>query len=235
MRKRNVSRPPKKTVIPIVLIQTEWGTERDRGASASVRAWAEAALKRLLKLKSRYFIISLFGKKAVRTHVERELSKIKNKKGLVVFYGRGCSCGESLFETQLGPDVPWFPLLSAINVNLLNNKIVYAVACHSAKTIGPYAVKTNTISYIGYLDSISAGVANQAVLRGFEEAANIGLRVLTESNGTCREARDEIYRTYDEWIQSCLDKRDVLNALALINGRDALVPRPLGDENARLT
>jgi hypothetical protein len=225
------------TAIPIVLIQADWVTGQDVGASRFVHSWAETALKRLMKLKRRYFVIPLLGKMATRTCVERELSKIVDKRGLVVFYGRGCSCGESLFETRLDPDAPLLSVLSVINVNLLKNKIVYVVACHSAKMLGPYAVKANTISYIGYLDSISAGVTNQTVLGGFEEAANIGLRVLTESKGTCHEARDAIYKTYDKWIQTCLHERTfegVLNALALSNGRDALVPRPLGDEKARL-
>jgi hypothetical protein len=231
--------PKRKPHIPVVVIQSErqLTTSEVDQPSLAVRLWAANAVKEL-KQNPRLHIVPLLGPKATRHRIESELSKIKRKKGLVVFYGHGCICGESLFENQAEVDEPMRPALSAINVELLENKIVYAVACYSAKTLGPYAVNnTGVLSYIGYTAELATGADSNGPIAALGECVNSGLTVLTEDGGTCLDARDKIYRTFTKWI-NLYDAKDTfddyIHAIAFAIGRHALVEKPLGDHNARL-
>ncbi|MCL4374608.1 hypothetical protein M1523_01965 [Patescibacteria group bacterium] len=61
----------------------------------------------------------------------------------IFFNGHGNATSVTGYNNQ--------PLVTTkINLDLLRHKLVYALACQSAKTLGPAAVKQDTASYIGY-------------------------------------------------------------------------------------
>lgn len=137
-------------------------------------------------------------------------------------------------ESQLDPEDPFLSAISAMNSDLLSKKIVYVVACHSAKSLGPYSAVQNKHAkcYIGYRDKITVGVDDGLVL-GFRHSANAGLEILSRENGTCEAAWAAIRNQYDHWIEHWAKRNSMLNALALMNNLDAL-SEPLGDANASL-
>lgn len=94
-----------------------------------------------IKEVGEYIIINLEKHKATREIFEKSI--IKSNPRLVVLNGHGFKhavCGQN-------KEI----ILDANNVNLLDSKIVYAVACDSSEELGEIATtKGNASSYIGY-------------------------------------------------------------------------------------
>ncbi len=87
-----------------------------------------------------YNIIDLEGKRAIKSNFEQSVSKKSPR--LIVLNGHG------------SPNAVWGHnevILNSDNVNLLNSKIIYAVACDSAENVGELAVNRGQAdAYIGY-------------------------------------------------------------------------------------
>jgi len=230
----------KKTTIPILFIDAKWPSGLDSGASEISSTWARHALDDLQCYNRKHRVYSirvLDGPTATRHNVDRELRKIQDEKGLIVFYGHGCKCGESLYETQYGVSNPYMAAIDPINVKLLRNKIVYTVACHSTKMLGQYSITNGTISYIGYDDALPVAT-DHSPIPGLIDAVNVGLKLLTETSSTTIRVRDAIYNRFDVEILRLLiigSPDAVLNAWAMSNGQYALVsPNRMGNRYARL-
>lgn len=214
-----------------VLIQADWLPCKNSGATAVTRLWAESAEQKLIQSGLFEEVILLRGPDANQPSVRNRLARIRKYSGLVIFYGHGCINGGCLYQSQYEPRTS---LRSAVGWNsceLLQNKIVYVVACHSAKPggLGPLSVRSGAICYIGYEDSITTGPQ-----QGYMEAANAGIDVLLQRHGTCLDAWKAIrdgYRTWYRLYRSRSAFRDV--ALALFVNLDALA-YPLGNRTARL-
>ncbi len=221
-----------------IIIQTAGPENGESGVDTFTRAWATSAVKRL-KDRRRYRVITIRDADATRATVERVLTRVRNRRGILVFYGRGCDCGGSLLQSKRSAKERWMPLVDGANASLLRNKIVYVVACHSAKCLAGYARKNGAIAYIGYVDKVSPGITGSVpdaghVRRGFTECMNAGLRILTERAGTCAEARNAIHDELTRWIHIFIRKRSIKNAWAMMVCRGALVPSPIGAQQARL-
>lgn len=226
--------------IPILFIDASWPSEKDRGATGISSEWAQQAIHKLVNYNARnrdYKIIILCGSDATRENIEDSLRKVEHMKGMVVFYGHGCKCGEVLYESQYEPNTPFLAALDPINYRLLRNKIVYAVACYSAKVLGGYVIGKGAISYIGYEGALVLLVDHKRV-PALGQVVNAGLELLTQQNATCIQAHSSIYRHFEDAILHCLkmDTQDALvNAWALSLSRDALVsPEKMGKQGARL-
>ena len=226
--------------IPILFINASWPSEKDRGATGISSEWAQQALRELVNYNARkrdYKIIKLCGSDATRENIEDALQKVKHKKGMVVFYGHGCKCGEVLYESQYGLNTPFLAALDPINCRLLSNKIVYAVACYSAKVLGKYVTRKGAISYIGYEGALVL-LADHKRVPALKQAVNVGLELLTQKNATCIQAHSSIYRHFGDAILRCLKmgtQDAFVNAWALSLSRDALVsPEKMGKQGARL-
>ena len=88
-------------------------------------------------------VLDLHRDKAVKEEVENGLSKFSP--GLVVFNGHG---DEKTITGHKNLDI----VKLGENERLLAAKVVYAVSCRSAKTLGVAAVGCGAISYMGYDD-----------------------------------------------------------------------------------
>lgn len=77
----------------------------------------------------------------------REFTNIvkKNQPSFIFFNGHGNETSITGHNNQ--------PLVNAnTNVEILKNKIVYALSCQSAKKLGPKSIKQGTKTYIGYTE-----------------------------------------------------------------------------------
>jgi len=220
--------------IPVVVIHAEWPPQEDGGATRAVRECALSVLRQMRR-DPRLSVISLIGARATRANVEHALTKIESKKGLVVFYGHGCMCGESLIESQIvlrEESDTTRAAISEVRAHLLWNKIVYVVACYSAKSLGLCLVNKSGC-YLGYRGRVMVTLGD-TLAPGFEKCVNAGLRILLEQeNATCGEAWKAIRDTHTQYVLESIDHDDVLNAWVHINNRNAL-SEPLGNSNARL-
>ena len=220
----------RRRLIPALLIHAEWPCEDDDSATVNMRQWARR-IRRDLRATGRFRVMSLMGTDVTAGRVTAALKRIQGRKGLVVFYGHGSLCGECLMESKRGTNPT---LLAAINhdtCDLLTGKIVYVVACHSAKALGPLATNSGALSFIGYDDEITSGGDGKSP-EGFEQAANAGIRVLIEPGRSVADAWGRIWEEYTKWVQKWLHKNRFY-AFALYSNRNAL-SRPYGSVDASL-
>ena len=105
-------------------------------------------------------ILDLHREKAVRKEVENRL--IKFSPALVVFNGHGNEQSVTGHKNE--------PLITANdNEHLLRGKMVYAISCKSAKTLGVKSVAAGAINYIGYNDDFIFLYAPDKVSRPLED------------------------------------------------------------------
>ena len=214
-----------KRKIPAVVVCGTRSTDMNDKAGAYVHEWAESGVRELTRC-GRFQVISLFGKAATVQRIDSALRTVQRRKGLVVFYGHGCVNAECLFSCDNEGRHQRLAGFTPSNCNLLKNKIVYVVACHSAKMHGRRSVAHGARCYIGYMDQI--------VVRpepAFSESVNAGLSVLADKQG-CYKAWDAIrskYRTY--YRQYVRDKKTLAIALSLYINLDALA-KPTGNSMA---
>ena len=213
--------------IPAIVIYAEWHPGRDHGDSWSIRPWVNAGMDVLMKSK-RFKVTFLRGRDATREKVRETLDEMRGRKGLVVFYGHGCDCGEALLES--GGNPPLRAALSSRDGLLLKGKVVYAVGCHCARGVGE-ALRDDVLCYLGYEDMLSC--EREGGSGGCkEQAVNAGLAVLA-AGGTCEEAWTAIRDGYSRQIVASARRDALLLALDLANSLDALA-EPLGDAAASL-
>lgn len=239
LRGQNVCR----RAFPIIVIIAEWPHSADDGVSRACGAIARDLVRAFPKRFPRgpaVQLLSLEGGLAKREGVVRALERFLDEKGAVIFYGHGCNTGKALMEAILDEAEARRPARrSAIdfeNCALLRGKIVYAVACHSARGLGPRAIEESATSYIGYSGRLALMV-NKELVPGIETCVNAGLVELVENRGSCDEAVLAIYRAY-RGLSKSLRKQGVKKnlpwLLAVYNCEDALVSRALGCSDARL-
>jgi hypothetical protein len=89
-------------------------------------------------------VVPFFRSEAVRANVEAALKEDKGNKGIFVFIDHG--------EKDKLPGSDDQALIDTENIHLLKNKLIYAVACKSASSLGHEALKNNIASYIGFID-----------------------------------------------------------------------------------
>lgn len=101
--------------------------------------WSSLIIKEAQKKNVQ--VLALDKQKANKKEVESRLAKMMPK--LVVFNGHGdvdCITGYANKEIIKAGD----------NEKFLKLKIIYAVSCKSAATLGPKSIKSGALSYIGY-------------------------------------------------------------------------------------
>jgi len=160
---------------------------------------------------------------AITTQVESALQTVDST--IFVFYGHG---SEDYMEGQNGE-----PLIHLDNVNLLTDKIVYTVACWTAKMLGKTAERF-VRCYCGYDNKVIL-ILDKFYLEKLGECVNVGLFEMLEG-GTMEQARQRILMEYDRWIDYFTGEGNegpssVLFAEYLRHNRDAL--RLLGDTTAK--
>jgi hypothetical protein len=225
--------------IPIIVVSCEWPSTRDRGASQITQAIARTFVDNVAiwnaNTGSVFEIIRFFGHSVRRESVEAFLNSLRKRKALFVFYGHGCSCGSSLLESLDVSDAIPNPLLDCDNSETLQNKVVYVVACHSARTFGPNAIRDGAISYIGYTGRVVVSINGQR-LKGIEKCLNAGLAVLVERGGCSAAARDAIYRQYTYYIEKHWSENAGASPyiIAMSMNRRCLVPQAIGSQIARI-
>ncbi len=105
-------------------------------------------------------VLDLHREKAVKKEVENRL--IKFSPALVVFNGHGNELSVAGHKNE--------PLIKANeNEKLLRGKMVYAISCKSAKTLGVKSVAAGAINYVGYNDDFIFLYAPEKVSRPLED------------------------------------------------------------------
>jgi hypothetical protein len=117
--------------------------EDDRATKITVK-WASQFNEAIGKLDN-IAATAFLGKHAIRVNVEAALKKDEGNKGIFAFIDHGKK--DKLF----GADDK--ALIDTENIGLLKNKLVYAIACKSASTLGRKALKSKAVGYIGFTDS----------------------------------------------------------------------------------
>ena len=130
---------------------------------------------------------------ATRAQVQKEL---KGSPECLVFYGHGER--DHLIAQNNSVNSPIIDT-SFASLSLLKNRIVYAVACHSAAVLGLSAVAAGTRTYIGYDDSFN--VVTGGPEYWFEQATNVLLEyLLSSTTPTCADALAEAQAVYERAI-----------------------------------
>ncbi len=187
--------------------------------------WAESAKK---YMASKDFEVEDFARdNAVRNSIETALKN--GALGLFLFYGHGEP------DKMLSQAV--IPVIDLDNVHLLQNKIVYVVACWTAKTLGKASEKYVRV-YLGYKDEVVVWF-DPPYKDHLEKCVNMGIRSMMEdADRTIGQARRRIIDEYDHWIDyytigdGATDSMSISFAADLRHNRDAL-SEIIGDASAK--
>lgn len=162
--------------------------------------WANDIIKQCSKKIRR----KIQGKRVSHRAIKRELSGKNGKKyKYVIFYGHGSEDGNILFGDKHSPLIEFqdYRLLKK-----LKGKIVYAVACYSAKGIGFECIhKKYVLGYFGYVNCLKLPPKNEKHSLGykaFKETTNAGILALLK--GTPPE------KIYNEVMQVYMEHYDFL-------------------------
>lgn len=112
------------------------------------------------------------------------------------------------------------------NVKLLNNKIVIAYACHSAKRLGQCAMKYGAKSYAGFDDYLIFMADSKKTENLFTEPL-LEFAYSLFNGDTLRVAREKTFEKYDELIRKYKNVKYL--ALLLLWDRESF--KVYGDEN----
>lgn len=229
-----------KDPLPIVVILAEWPQSIDDGVSLACGKVGRAFIRGIpakFPHGQTVRVMALEGNRAKKEQVVQVLSEMIDQRGAVIFYGHGCKSGQALMEAILNEAEAIRPAINLTNCGLLRRKIVYAVACHSARELGPRAVEKFATSYIGYSGRLALMV-NQRLIPGIEDCLNAGLTELLQNRKSCGDAVLAMYRAYGELRRSFILKKGekdmVACAMAVGNSQEALVSKPLGHSGATL-
>lgn len=119
------------------------------GLTRYLRVWSKRLIKRNNK---KHDFLCLDGKKATR---KRTMGMISKKRvDAVLFNGHGSDCevagyDEVIFDTD--------------SAEMLNGKVVHALSCHTAKTLGPKAIQCGAKEYVGYDEKFVALLQNDKI------------------------------------------------------------------------
>jgi len=194
----------------------------DGGISRVLQYWCKSAQNQFRGSDDIFDVQEISGPDVTREQVCETLSTYEGRPGLVAFYGHGCGCATSLL-TAGSSDEGFRQVLGPGELGLLHSKIVYAVACHSGRDLGPRAYEAGAKGYIGYSRHLIMGRGN-VVPRGYGEAANAGLLPLRYGR-TLGEAWAAIATQFERWAiryaEGDIDDRD--HGLLLLNNQESLV------------
>jgi hypothetical protein len=163
---------------------------------------------------------------AITTQVESTLQTVNST--VFVFYGHGTKDGCNM----LGQNDDH--LIHLGNVNLLQNQIVYTVACWTAKTLGKTA-EHFVRCYYGYDEELLFSLYEDH-LKKLGECVNAGLFEMLKG-GTSEQARQRVVAEYTRWIdyfttgEGNVGPVCAIFAASLVYNRDAL--RLFGDTTAK--
>lgn len=144
-------------------------------------------------------VIDFKGERANKKEVEKLLDK-KNP-GLVLFNGHGNE--KTIFGHKDEPLIR-----SGENEDLLKSKIIYSVACDSAKKLGRTCVETGTTAYIGYDDkfvmvkdaSKTCIPPRDTIAKSFSESSN-QIPISLIKGKTTKNAYKISQTKFDYWIK----------------------------------
>ncbi|MDM8536881.1 toll/interleukin-1 receptor domain-containing protein [Desulfobacterales bacterium HSG17] len=173
-------------------------------------------------------LISVLGQDAVRTNVEVELKKDCGNSGLLVFIDHGER------DSFLGADDK--PVIDENNIDLLNNKFIYAIACRTVSGLGHRAISKGAVGYMGFNNDFHIITTAPDT---FGKCFLSGLMAILENNRSPFEAREQIelminsitnrLRTH---FKKSNDGRLAMVITALRHNLDCMVC--LGDPNWRI-
>jgi hypothetical protein len=149
--------------------------------------WA-GEIKNLL-IDNEHFLIECALDRATRDRVTELLEKHRDIK-LIIFYDHGSKNrlighkGETIFSVE--------------NINLLQGKIVYVVACSSSEILGPLAVKEGASCYLGYERAF--GFFSDSSEVHFQRCANVGIVEILKNKHSVQRIKDAIHEEYNRWI-----------------------------------
>ncbi len=139
----------------------------------------------------------LLGSDATKQNVEAELTDRVN---FVAFLGHG---NASYLATRGRANVRE-KVIELNNCHYLKNKVVYAVACDSAKILGREAVNTGAKAYIGYSGPVSLILGStESIFYGSLNHFIYTLTVpqLAAAKTLCGDAFDELWRAHDAIVE----------------------------------
>lgn len=120
--------------------------------------WAEEVIK--FARKKGHTCVDLYRSKANKKNIESYLTK--RQFSLAMFNGHGSH------DCIFGHDDE--PLITAgSNEGLLEKLIVYSIACDSAQTLGPAAIKSGSTAYIGYRRKFWAVASKDSVSKPLKD------------------------------------------------------------------
>ncbi|WP_281859001.1 hypothetical protein [Litoreibacter halocynthiae] len=126
-------------------------------------------------------IIDLYGRKASREAVE----VYSSGSDVILYFGHGA-------EDRLGADVP---LLDILNARCLENSVVVAVSCHSARALGPEAIAQGARAFLGFDDILTVYFGQPSLfLQAFEEP--LAQLILNETSAG--DAQSQIRETFQQ-------------------------------------
>ena len=105
-------------------------------------------------------VLDLNRERANRKEVEGVLDKISPD--VVVFNGHG---SEDMVTGHKNEPL----IIAGENEGLLRSKLVYAISCRSAKTLGPESIKAGAVAYTGYDDDFIFVTETEKVARPLED------------------------------------------------------------------
>lgn len=159
---------------------------------------------------------------------KKELSQHLNDSQLFIFYGHGKSdklIGQSGFFQNALVDIN--------NIQQFREKIVYTMACSSAKHLGIRALESGAVCYFGYDDLFGVIITSSKHVQGFKEAANIGIIELVNKNA--EEAHQSMLNKFEQWVEYWKSHPDAYAALTiawLLHNKNHC--KLLGNPNSRL-
>lgn len=132
---------------------------------------------------------------AERADIERTCAKYSGQNAIICYYGHGAD--DRWLRRQQQGDVA---LLKVSDHVPTQNLIIYAVACHTAKKLGPWIVTRPETDrarvYIGYPEGIVTSDVGAADGFALQDVVNAGILALAEG-GTAGEALVAIQRAAD--------------------------------------
>lgn len=152
--------------------------------------WA-GRIKRLVLTKG-YSLEECVCRSTPREEVEALLRNPDIK--LVIVFGHGED--DKLYCGRRKNDV----VIDLTNADLLKDKVVYTVACHSANILGAKAVQQGAYGFFGYCDFFGFFVDDSEI--HFQECANSGIVAFIDNPKlTCGDVQNLIEQEYINWIK----------------------------------
>ncbi|MBN1341058.1 MAG: hypothetical protein JXQ73_00155 [Phycisphaerae bacterium] len=218
-----------RRLTPAIIIQADGHPDYDGDINRRLRELAQYAWQQLADAR-RFDVAVLSGPQATKAEFESALVRLKGEAGLVIFFGHGCLCGDGWFETQPGMP-PYVAMTDGVNSNLLESKVVYAVACHSAKVLGQRSVTGNHAArcYIGYAEELYI-YREDGPAEPYIAPLKAGIRAIAKRK-RCIDAYHAIRDEYLRRINYQWDRGVLEDAIGLYSSLDAL-SEPLGDQSA---